>query len=65
MKINFWYCESVGMWRWTLSSKTTQESGSYRDINDSLNALHAMTAKHSSSLSNANPEEFTYSCSLG
>ncbi len=65
MKINFWYCDSVGMWRWTLSSGTIQESGSSRDLNQSLATLRTMTTKYALDLPNELPEESTYSCSLG
>jgi hypothetical protein len=65
MKIHFWYCEGLGLWRWTLSVSGIQESNSTRDLNVALATLKSTTAKHAITLPNVPAKEFAYSCSLG
>jgi hypothetical protein len=41
MKINLWYCESMGQWRWTLTDDhrpvIKQESGQQENLRDAMN----------------------------
>ena len=41
MKINLWYCEEMGQWRWTLTDNRRpvcrMESGQRPDLRDAMN----------------------------
>lgn len=40
MKINLWYCERMGQWRWTLSDEKDpirMEAGQRPDLRDAMN----------------------------
>ena len=41
MKINLWYCQSMGMWRWTLTDDrrpiSKMESGQQSDLRNAMN----------------------------
>jgi hypothetical protein len=43
MKINLWYCESMGQWRWTLIDDhrpvIRQESGQRENLRDAMNDI--------------------------
>ena len=41
MNIKLWYCESMGLWRWTLTDSSRpirkQESGQRENLRDAMN----------------------------
>jgi hypothetical protein len=43
MKINLWWCESMGQWRWTLVENSRpiakQESGQRPNLRDAMNDI--------------------------